>query len=130
MALDNTTKSATTFDFDASPSGAMRAFVGGYPWAVKNTLPAIEADIADINACGVFANIADREAYLLWVVQYKRLINAAEVYIRAQKSKRKDPERRYSAQANAVSIGQYVTLAIHLRRLGKRWSAGQRDAAS
>ncbi|MFZ3584466.1 hypothetical protein ACOI1H_20215 [Loktanella sp. DJP18] len=131
MAFDTTTTDTPKNDFNTDAQKAIVAFIGGFPWNVGPTLPADDATIADIDASGIFSDLASREAYLLWVADYKQMVNAAETHIRARKAMRKNPDVgvRYTAQSQADTIGRCVTCAIRMRRLGKRWSAAQRDAA-
>lgn len=125
----STTKTETAC-FATDPRAAMRAFIGGYPWGRMSDMPELDAPIEAIDESGLFAGLETREAYLAWVADYKRLVNEAADHIRSQKALRKsrDEAVQYRSQEEADYIGRCVTVAIHMRRLGKRWSAARRAA--
>jgi len=126
----NTTNTETARSFSDDPRGAMCAFIGGYPWSRIDAMPALDVSIEDIEKSGIFTGLESREAYLRWVADYKALVNQAADHIRRQKALRRaeDDNTRYCASSEADYIGRCVTAAIHMRRLGKRWSAARSEA--
>lgn len=134
MAFDTnlqTTPATTPSRFDEDPHAALKALFGDTPWRIGARLPALDAPIEEIEKSGLFAALETREAYLDWVAQYKSTINAAAGYIRTQKRLRRgtDDHTSWAAASNARSAGEAVTVAIAMRRLGKRWSAARAEAA-
>jgi hypothetical protein len=107
----------------------LETFIGGPLWKRNKAVPALDASIAEIEASGIFADLTSREAYLGFVADYKEVINRAETEIRKIKAARRssDDNTRYTAQYHATQAGDMVTLAIRMRRLGKRWSADVRS---
>jgi hypothetical protein len=107
----------------------LETFIGGPVWKMASVIPPLDASIATIEASGIFSELTDREAYLDFVANYKAVIKSAETEIRKLKAERCNPDdhARNSSQFKALGAAKAVTLAIQMRRLGKRWSADVRN---
>lgn len=102
----------------------LAGFIGGQPWTREGAIPALDASLEEIEKSGIFAATECRAEYLAWVAQYKAWINATSDFSRLAKARRRDPDDhlRYRAQEDVRYAAHCATLAIRMRRLGKRWS--------
>lgn len=107
----------------------LESLIGDNAHRLARRMPEEDATLEDIEASGLFAEINSREAYLDWVARYKAWTHASTDAIRGFKAERRnpDPSLRYRAQVDAYYAALCVTLAIRMRRLGKRWSAQQAE---
>jgi len=93
-------------------------------------IPPGDAAIETIRASGLFAGLADRDAYLAWRDEWKRQIHALAMHQSDMKRARRGAGMipKETAQMRAVIGARHVSAAIALRHLGKRWSASQAAA--
>lgn len=96
-----------------------------YPPFGLNALPEIGSEASAIAAIAPFASMKHKAAYLTWIAEYKALITDLEAHIRTVKQGRRsaDDRTRDLAQMQAHRYAAAATAMIHLRRLGKVWSA-------
>lgn len=108
----------------------MERFFGRNPYQLAAQLPDVSASPEEISRLEYFQGIQGREAYLAWVKDYKALVKQAADLSRALKADRRSQHENVQAQAQERlhMVRTKTTLAIHLRRLGKIWSAAQARA--
>ena len=115
--------------FDTTPTDLdtrIAAFLNTkYPPFGLTDLPEVGTGAPAIAAIAPFSSLKDKAAYLAWVAEYKALITDLEAHIRSVKQGRRsaDDRTRDLAQMQARRYASAATAMIHLRRLGKTWSA-------
>jgi len=102
----------------------------GFVHRALGKMPQIGATAEEISKAETFSNIKDKEAYLTWVAQYRVLIKEIEAHIRSLKTKRFDDDMWVRADADSEHhwFALAATALIHMRRLGKVWSAAEARA--
>jgi hypothetical protein len=111
-----------------NPRDTIVTLLGDYPYKIARNLPEITADIEEIESCGIFDKLTSKEEYLAWVRLYKSTIAQSEAHLRELKSLRKTGTiwEKAGRMETQQSLAKAVTTAIHMRRLGKIWSASQK----
>lgn len=98
-----------------------------WPHLAMVQLPDEKTCAEEITKAGLFADIADKQAYLRWVAGYKDMIHEIENHILHLKSLRKHQDQwiQADAQSERAWFATAATALIRMRRLGKTWSAEQ-----
>ena len=94
-------------------------------------LPDLGAPISEVGEIPIFAAMKTREDYVRWVADFGVAMTEFAFRVRQHKFDRRssDIERQAKAQSEAASISYFVTEAILMRRLSKRWAAAQKEIA-